>query len=159
MNIRADGIAETKLYAQSASAIALAEPLGPRARALAAAAQAEGADAGGVLSLDVAGASLRERAFFIALREPADGCAWGCVRALRGYDQTGLESLLPFAPAAPRSVGVSLSDPSWTLYYKPRHSGRAPEALWRSRLSPQMRGVHQLTNMRRRAKPRCIGAD
>lgn len=129
MNARADGVAETKLYVQAADAVALASGLGARAQALAAAARDEGADAGGVLSFDVAGSALCARAFFVALREPVDGADWPCVRSLPGYDPRRLESLLPFVPAPPRSVGVSLGDDAWTLYYKPRDSGRAPEAL------------------------------
>jgi len=129
MNVRADGVSETKLYLQSADAVAVARDLGPRARAIAAAAHNEGADAGGVLSFDAAGAIRRPRAFFVALREPPDGVDWRCVRVLPGYDPRAVEALLPFAPAPPRSVGISLSDGSWTLYCKPRHSGRAPEAL------------------------------
>ncbi len=129
MNARADGIVETKLYVQAADAVALAKGLGARAGELAGAARAEGADAGGVLSFDAVGAVLRARAFFIALREPRDGETWPCVRALSGYDPRRVESLLPFAPAPPRSLGISLGDATWTLYFKPRDSGRAPEAL------------------------------
>lgn len=129
MNARSDGVVETKLYAQSADLAALADRVGRRAQALAAAACAEGADAGGVLSFDVAGATLQPRAFFVALREPANGTGWRCIRSLPGYDQAAVESLLPFAPAPPRSVGISVRDGSWTLYCKPRDSGRAPESL------------------------------
>jgi hypothetical protein len=129
MNARPDGVAETKLYIQSADAVALANGLGARAEALAATARAEGADAGGVLSLDAVGGALRPRAFFVALREPPDDAGWRCVRSLPGYSLPIVESLLPFAPAPPRSVGISLDDGSWTLYCKPRDSGRAPQAL------------------------------
>ncbi|WP_236516935.1 hypothetical protein [Sandaracinus amylolyticus] len=128
LNARADGGVETKLYLQSADALELARGLGARASALAAAARGEGADAGGVASFDLDGAALRARAFFVALREPQAG-AWRCVRALPGYDERAIVSVLPFAPAPPRSMGVSLSDGSWTLYCKPRGSSRAPEAL------------------------------
>jgi hypothetical protein len=129
MNARADGIAEIKLYVQSADAVALAGELGPDAQALAAAARAERADAGGILSFDVDGGRVRARAFFVALREPRADTGWHCVRSLPGYDPRCVEALLPFAPAPPRSVGVSLGDGGWTLYYKPRDSSRAPEAL------------------------------
>jgi hypothetical protein len=129
MNARADGVVETKLYVQFADAVRLAKGAGARARALAAAARNEGADAGGLLSFDAVGHVLQPRAFFVALREPPDGAGWRCVRSLPGYDPCALESLLPFAPAPPRSVGISLSDGAWTLYCKPRDSGRAPEAL------------------------------
>jgi hypothetical protein len=139
MNARADRVVETKLYVQSADAVALAEEHDERARSLAAAARDEGADAGGVLSCDVRADRIEPRAFFVALREPHDGQGWSCVRALPGYDAATIESLLPFPPAPPRSVGISLVDSphlasrasalSWTLYFKPRDSGRAPEAL------------------------------
>jgi len=129
MNARADGVTETKLYVQSADAVALANGLGKRARALAAAAFEESADAGGVLSFDATGGALRPRAFFVALREPPDQLGWRCVRTLAGYDPRIIESLLPFAAAPPRSVGISLNDAAWTLYCKPRDSGRAPETL------------------------------
>jgi hypothetical protein len=137
VNVRADGVIETKLYMQSADAPALAESLGERARSLAAAARSEGADAGAVLSYDAVDGRLQARAFFVALREPHDAEGWRCVRSLPGYDERTIESLLPFAPAPPRSLGVSLasslaprpSSPQWTLYFKPRASGPAPEAL------------------------------
>jgi hypothetical protein len=130
MNARSDGIVETKLYVQSADAGARAQGLGARAEALASAAAAESADAGGIVSYDVAADGLRARAFFVALREPPDEAGWQCVRSLPGYDPRTIESLLPFAPAPPRSVGISLgADDRWTLYCKPRGSGRAPEAL------------------------------
>jgi hypothetical protein len=141
MNARADRIVETKLYVQSADVLALANGLDERARSLAAAARDEGADAGGVLSLDAVGGGLQARAFFIALREPPAEESWRCVRSLPGYDPRAIESLLPFAPAPPRSLGISLAAPRpsslaprpspllWTLYFKPRSSGRAPEAL------------------------------
>lgn len=129
MNARADGGTETKLYVQSADAVTLAAPIGARARELADAARRDGADAGGVLSFDVAGATLRPRAFFVALREPAGGSDWRCVASLPGYDADRIAALLPFPPAPPRSVGVALDDANWTLYCKPRGSGRAPEAL------------------------------
>jgi hypothetical protein len=129
MNARADGEIETKLYVQGADAAILASNLGAPARKLAAAARAEGADAGGVVSFDATGGSPRPRAFFIALREPREASGWECVRSLPGYDAHAIEFALPFAPAPPRSVGISSSDSSWTLYFKPRHSGRAPEAL------------------------------
>jgi hypothetical protein len=129
MNARVDGAVETKLYVQSADAVALSQALDARARLLATAAREEAADAGGVLSLDAEGSALHPRAFFVALREPPDGAGWECVRSLPGYDRRIVESLLPFAPAPPRSVGVSLGDGAWTLYCKPRESGRAPEAL------------------------------
>jgi hypothetical protein len=128
LNARADGVIETKLYLQAADAVALADGLGRRVQALAEAARAEGADAGGVLSLD-AGATVQPRAFFVALREPPGGDAWQCVRSLPGYDRRTIAALLPFPPAAPRSVGVGLSDTTWTLYFKPEGTGRAPEAL------------------------------
>jgi hypothetical protein len=129
MNARADGIVETKLYVQSADVIELANGLGERARDLAAAARDEGAEAGGVLSFDVVAGALRPRAFFVALREPPDEAGWRCVRSLPGYDPRTIESLLPFAPAPPRSLGVALDGGAWTLYCKPRDSGRAPETL------------------------------
>jgi hypothetical protein len=129
MNARADRVTETKLYVQSADALALARDAGEPAEALATAARVEGADAGGVLSYDVADGELHARAFFVALREPPAGAEWQTVRSLPGYDRAAVESLLPFAPAPPRSVGVSLTDDSWTLYCKPRDSGRAPEAI------------------------------
>lgn len=129
MNARADGRIETKVYVQSANAVALAQPLNARAGKLAAAAHDEGADAGGVLSFDIEDDQRSARAFFVALREPAGDAGWECVRSLPGYDRRRIESLLPFAPAPPRSVGISLADDAWTLYYKPRESGRAPEAL------------------------------
>jgi hypothetical protein len=129
MNARADGDIERKLYVQSADALELAERVGARARALAAAARAERADAGGVLSYDAGDGVLRARAFFVALREPAEGRQWRCVISLPGHDARVIDRLLPFAAAPPRSVGISLADDAWTLYCKPRHSGRAPEAL------------------------------
>ena len=129
MNARADGVVETKLYVQSADAVALANRVGAGARVLAAAARDESADAGGVLSFDAADGALRPRAFFVPLREPPDGAGWRCVRSLPGYDVRTVESLLPFVPAPPRSVGISLGDGAWTLYCKPRDSGRAPEAV------------------------------
>jgi hypothetical protein len=100
-----------------------------RARDLAAAARQEGADAGGVLSFDVHEGTLRPRAFFVALREPMGVTAWCCVESLRGYQAHAVAALLPFAPAPPRSIGISLSDDMWTLYFKPRDSSRAPDAL------------------------------
>lgn len=129
MNVRADGLTETKLYVQSADARTLAGGAGERAAALAAAACGEDADAGAVLSFDVAGSTLRPRAFFVALREPRDGNDWRCIRSLAGYNRGTIDSLLPFPPAPPRSVGISLSEESWTVYFKPHRSGRAPEAL------------------------------
>jgi hypothetical protein len=129
MNARADGEVETKVYLQAADAHTLAIGLGGRALDLAAAAGADGAAAGGVVSFDVEGAALQPRAFFVALREPRGGGDWPFLRSLPGYNPRGFAALLPFAPAPPRSVGVSLGDRSWTLYCKPRHSGRAPEAL------------------------------
>jgi hypothetical protein len=129
MNARGDGAVETKIYLQSADAVPLAEGLGDRAIRLAADARAEGADAGGVLSLDVgAGGRTSPRAFFIALREPP-GDLWGCVRDLPGFDADEIEAALPFAPAPPRSVGIALDRDEWTLYCKPRHSGRALHSL------------------------------
>jgi hypothetical protein len=130
MNARADGVVETKLYVQSADPVALAERVGTRALALAHAARGEGADAGGVLSFDLEdGRALCARAFFVALREPANG-DWQCVRSVPGYDREHFASLLPFSPAPPRSIGIALSgEETWTLYCKPRHSGRAPEAV------------------------------
>src|SRR5262249_10622174 len=116
-------------YVQAADVVELAHGLGARAQALASAARNEGADAGGVLSLDAAGVASHPRAFFVALREPPAGAMWRCVRSLPGYDWRAIEALLPFAPAAPRSLGLSLHDGTWTLYCKPRDSGRAPEAL------------------------------
>jgi hypothetical protein len=129
MNARADGAIETKLYVQSADALALAERASAPAHRLAAAARADGADAGGVLSFDVAGGALHARAFFVALREPAGESLWPCVRALPGFDAARIEALLPFAPAPPRSIGQSLDGGTWTLYCKPLDSGRAPAAL------------------------------
>ena len=129
MNARADGVAETKLYMQSADALALANGVDARASALATAARGEGAAAGGVLSCDAADGVLRPRAFFVALREPNQGVDWRCVRSLPGYDAPVIASLLPFSPAPPRSVGISFPDGAWTVYCKPRDSGRAPEAL------------------------------
>src|SRR5262249_1981205 len=129
LNARADGAVELKFYLQSADAVAVAADVSANARALAAAARAEGADAGGLLSLDVEDRGLRARAFFIALREPPDGTDWRCVRTLPGYDPLALAALMPFSPAPARSIGLSLSDGAWTIYCKPRHSGRAPEAL------------------------------
>ncbi len=129
MNVRADGIVETKLYIQSADAVALAKGLGPHALALASEARRERADAGGVLSFDTGITGLQPRAFFVALREPPTTEGWSCVRALPGCDRDTIEPLLPFAPAPPRSVGISLPNRGWTLYFKPRDSGRAPSAL------------------------------
>jgi hypothetical protein len=129
MNVLPDGMVETKLYVQSDDAVALASSLNQRAQTLAAAARGEGADAGGVLSFDVVAATLHPRAFFVALREPPCAEAWRCVRSLPGYDPAALESLLPFPAAPPRSVGVSLDGGGWTLYCKPRDSGRAPQSL------------------------------
>jgi hypothetical protein len=129
MNAGADGVTETKFYVQSADAVALASKLGGHAQALAESARSEAADAGAVLSFDVNDHSLRPRAFFVALREPSDQVGWRCVRSLPGYDARAIESLLPFAPAPPRSLGIALGGEAWTLYCKPRGSGRAPEAL------------------------------
>lgn len=130
MNARADGGVERKLYRQSADAGALAAPLGDGAASVAAAARREGADAGGVLSFDVADdGRLLPRAYFVALREAPDAAGWECVRGLPGHDAAAIAALLPFAPAPARSLGVALNGPAWTLYYKPRGSGRAPEAL------------------------------
>ncbi len=129
MNVRADGAVETKIYLQSSDAVALAERLGESARRLAAAARAEQADAGGVLSLDVAtGGRTSPRGFFIALREPSRDL-WPCVRALPGFDADEIGAALPFAPAPPRSVGIALEREEWTLYCKPRDSGGAPQSL------------------------------
>jgi hypothetical protein len=129
MNARADGTVETKIYLQSADAVALAEGLGPRASRLAADARAEQADAGGVLSLDVAaGGRTSPRAFFIALREPPRDL-WRCVRDLPDFDAGEIEAALPFAPAPPRAVGVALDRDEWTLYCKPRDSFGAPQSL------------------------------
>jgi hypothetical protein len=128
MNMRGDGVVETKLYVQSADAMGLALRVGAAAQALARAVREEGADAGGVLSFDAANDGLRPRAFFVALREPGRG-TWRCIRSLPGYDACTMESLLPFAPAPPRSVGISLANDAWTLYFKPENSSRAPEAL------------------------------
>jgi len=129
MNVRADGGIESKLYVQSADAAVLAAPLGSAAIALAQSAAAQNADAGGVLSYDALPGELRPRAFFVALREPPPGRAWSCVTGLPGWDADAAEVLLPFPPAQPRSIGVSLTDGRWTLYAKPRDSFRAPEAL------------------------------
>jgi hypothetical protein len=129
MNARADGLTEAKLYIQSADAVELAAAHGKRARVLAEAAHSEQADAGGVLSLDVDEAGLSPRAFFVALREPAPQHTWQCVTALPGYDSGAIKRLLPFPPAPPRSVGISLGDDSWTLYFKPVATMRAPQAL------------------------------
>jgi hypothetical protein len=129
MNARADRVVELKLYVQARDAVELAERYGSAARQLAAAAREESADAGGVLSFDVEAGAPRARAFFVALREPRGSKPWRCVQALPGYDAALVESLLPFPPAAPRSIGVPLSTDGWTLYCKPRGSGRAPEAL------------------------------
>ncbi len=129
MNASADGAVELKLYVQARDVVALAGPHGTAARGLAAAAREERADAGGVLSFDLEAGAPRPRALFVALREPPGSLPWRCVQALPGYDAALVESLLPFPPAAPRSMGVSLSGGGWTLYCKPRGSGRAPEAL------------------------------
>ena len=129
MNARADGVVERKVYLQGRDAVALAEPHGSAARQLAAVAREENADAGGVLSFELDGPVPRARAFFVALREPPDSAPWRCVEGLAGYDAALIETLLPFSPAAPRSVGISLSDGTWTLYCKPRGSTRAPETL------------------------------
>jgi hypothetical protein len=129
MNVRADGSVETKIYVQSADAVRLAEGLGPRPIRLAADARADGADAGGVLSFDVAaGGHTSPRAFFVALREPSRDL-WRCVRDLPGFDADEIEAALPFAPAPPRSVGVALDRDEWTLYCKPRDSFGAPQSL------------------------------
>jgi|SRR5579862_141225 len=129
LNARADGNVETKIYLQSSDAVALAERLGARARRLAADARAERADAGGVLSLDVAtGARTSPRAFFIALREPPRDL-WACVRGLPGFDAEEIRAALPFTPASPRSVGIALDRDEWTLYCKPRDSSGAPHSL------------------------------
>jgi hypothetical protein len=129
MNARADGAVEVKLYAQSSDALALARTVGGPAVPLAESARAEDADAGGVLSFDAGDGAPRARAFFVALREPPRGTDWRSVVSLPGYDLEAIRELLPFAPASPRSVGISLSDGGWTLYAKPLGSGRAPEAL------------------------------
>jgi len=129
MNARADGVVETKLYLQYADAATAADAAGTRAQSLATAARAEGAAAGGVLSFDIIGSTLQARAFFVALREPPVNTEWQCVQGLPGYDAHTVESLLPFDPAPPRSVGIALAGAAWTLYYKPRGSGRAPETL------------------------------
>lgn len=129
INACANGSLETKAYVQSKDATALAGPLAARARDLAAAARAEGADAGGVVSFDIEGDALRPRAFFVALREPVPGHTWACVRALPGWDEADVAALLPFPAAAPRSVGVALGGPEWTVYHKPRGSMSAPESL------------------------------
>jgi hypothetical protein len=129
MNVCADGRVETKVYIQAADAGQLASGLTGRARQVTAAASAEGAVAGGVLSFDVRGRGLEPRAFFVALRDPIEGRPWRCVEDLPGYDAEAIGALLPFAPAPPRSVGVSLQDESWTVYCKPLDSSRAPEAL------------------------------
>ena len=129
MNARADGGIELKLYVQARDAVALAAPYGAAVRALAGAVHDERADAGGVLSFDVEAGAAHPRAFFVALREPHGAAPWRCVRALPGYDAAVIERLLPFPPAAPRSVGMSLGGDQWTLYCKPCGTGRAPEAL------------------------------
>lgn len=129
MNLCADGRIETKVYVQTADAVDLAAGLAPGARALAAAARGEGADAGGVLSFDIDGHSVRPRAFFVALREPVGITSWRCVESLPGYDARAVEALVPFPAAPARSIGISLSDGAWTVYCKPRQSSRAPEAL------------------------------
>ncbi len=129
MNVCATGQIESKLYVQAAGAQTLASGLTPRARALADAARQEGADAGGVLSFDVQRDTLKPRAFFVALRDPIGTTQWRCVESLPGYDARTIAALLPFAPAPPRSIGISLSDDTWTLYCKPRNSSRAPETL------------------------------
>ena len=128
MNVHADGTVETKIYLQSADAVALAEGLGPRSSRLAADARAERADAGGVLSFDVTDGNTSPRAFFIALREPPRDL-WRCVLALPGFDADEIEAGMPFAPAPPRSVGVALDRDEWTLYCKPRDSFGAPQSL------------------------------
>jgi hypothetical protein len=129
MNICATGQIETKLYRQAADAQSLTSGLTSRARELADGARREGADSGGVLSFDVHHDTLEPRAFFVALRDPVGTERWHCVESLPGYEAGAIAALLPFAPAPPRSVGISLSDDTWTLYCKPVHSSRAPEAL------------------------------
>lgn len=129
MNVRADGITEAKLYLQSADAVAIAAPHGASARELARTASDEGAAAGGIVSYDADNGTLTPRAFFVALREPRAGAHWHSVHDLPGFDPHAIEALLPFPPAAPRSVGISLASNGWTLYFKPRSSMRAPEAL------------------------------
>jgi len=128
MNACADGEIENKVYLQEADARRLAGDFGARARELAAVATDVAAAAGGVASFDVSASELKPRAFFVALREPRGG-DWPFLRSLPGYDPERFATLLPFAPAHPRSLGMSLGEDSWTLYCKPRHSGRAPEAL------------------------------
>lgn len=129
MNVLPQGAIETKLYLQSEDACALASVHTARAQELAAAARAEGADAGGIVSFDVADDTPRPRAFFVALREPPGAAPWRCVSALPGFDPAVIGSLLPFPPAPPRSAGIGLDDGCWTLYCKPRDSGRAPQSL------------------------------
>jgi hypothetical protein len=129
MNMGADGQVETKLYEQAADTQGLAQRCGERALVLARAASQEGADAGGVIAFDVHEGTLRPRAFFVALRDPPGATLWRCVESLPGYDAHAIAALLPFAPAPPRSVGISLHDETWTLYCKPNGSGHAPEAL------------------------------
>lgn len=130
MNACADGTVERKLYEQAADAVQMAAGIGRQAQRLAAAARRDGADAGAVLSLDVCAAgALEVRAFFVALREPPDASGWPCVRTLPGYDAAAIGRMLPFAPAPPRSIGIAPTGDEWTLYCKPRGSGRAPEAL------------------------------
>lgn len=129
-NLPALGPPETKIYLQGADAVAMASGLTSEARALAAEARREGAEAGGVLSLDV-GVRVHPRAFFVALREPPQGQWWEFLRSLDGFNEASVIAAFPFPPAPPRSVGISLSGSlsEWTLYAKPRASGSAPRRL------------------------------
>ncbi len=129
LNCRADGIEEKKAYLQQADAVALSQTVSESATRLARAAQRDGASSGGVLSLDVHSDSVVPRAFFVALREPPQATTWQCVEELPGYDTAEIDEILPFEPAAPRSIGISLVDDRWTAYFKPSGSSRAPESL------------------------------
>ena len=129
MNARADGEEEIKVYLQHAEALEAARGTTSDASDLAANAWRDGADSGAVLSLDVGDDNLTPRAFFVALKEPPPGLSWPCLATLPGYDSEEIAKVLPFSPAPPRSVGLSLIDSRWTAYFKPRGSSRAPESL------------------------------
>ena len=125
LNAARSGAHEVKLYVQRSDALALARPLGPAATALAEAAAREGASAAGVASWDVRGGEARPRAFFVALRDRADGGLWRTVEDLPGWDGDAARRAIPFAPGPPRSVGVAIDAPErWTVYVKPAGGDR-----------------------------------
>ncbi|HYD50571.1 MAG TPA: hypothetical protein VEB21_19600 [Terriglobales bacterium] len=136
LNLDDSGRCEPKLYLQSADARDFPQEAGSAAQHLAMTTQAEGAAAGAVMCFDIDESSLRPRAYFVALREPASGWTWSSIATLPSFDPA-LRQSFPFDPAPPRSVGLSLRDGSWTLYCKPRGSGSAlhglePTAIFRA---------------------------